>query len=91
MDKMKDINIDTLLKATIESQEPKEEIPVDFEEGTRLLITGTGDTDLECYVGKILTSTGIQQNYSKTIKKTKMNLPNGGTAYFKNDYLKRVN
>ena len=88
---MKNINVDELLEATIESQvEGKEIIPVEFPKDTKLLVTGTGDSDLEIYVGEILTSTGIQQNYSKTVKKTKVNLSNGGTAYFKNDYLKRV-
>lgn len=81
--------VDRLLRAQIESQ-LKEKIKPDFEKGTKLKIFNTGDEHLKPYIGTIGVSTGIQQNYSSNVKKTKVKLKDGSTAYFKNSYLIRL-
>lgn len=85
---MSDFDIDKLLKIQIQSQKNNIDTSDEFEKGTKVKILNTNDKHLENYIG----NTGITDNTIryKHVKKTKVLFSNGESAYFKNDFLQRI-
>jgi hypothetical protein len=86
---MDNIDIEDFLGIQMESQERKIDTSDEFPEGTKVKITNTNDQHLMCYVHQL----GIVQStvrYEKGVKKSKVRFDNGVTAYFKNEFLEKV-